>query len=475
MLRLSAGTPRHRDDLNRRTFFRVGAASGAGLCLTLPRLLNAATSQARAKSLILFALEGGPSHIDLWDMKPDAPDAIRGEFRPIATTVPGLAFCEHLPLLAQQAHHLTLVRSVHHTINDHNAGYYFAMTGRDPSSAGRLIVAPAPDNFPAIGSVVAKLRPSGRYLPDFVHTPDWMSNNNAFLPGQDAGFLGPAFDPFLAGDPSLPDFKVPGLDPPRELSPDRFARRRSLLGSIDRALGDGAEIDRLDTHYRKAFSLISSPQARSAFDLSSEPAFVRERYGFDPDNKRDKEARQFGGLPHLGQCLLLARRLIEAGVRVVTVCTGARYDQSWDTHRQHFPLLKRSILPMFDRGFSALLEDMNRRGLLDDTLVVAMGEFGRTPRVGQITSSAGADRGGRDHWPSCYTVLFAGGGMPPGAIFGASDKDGGHPARDAVSPQDIAATIYQALGIPPETEIRDPRIGRPYVLSTGTPIRALLG
>jgi hypothetical protein len=475
MLRLSAGTPRNRDDINRRDFLRVGAASGAGLCLDLPGLLRAASGRARAKSLILFALEGGPSHIDLWDMKPNAPEAIRGEFRPIATTVPGLVFCEHLPLLAQQAHHLTLVRSVHHTINDHNAGYYFAMTGRDPSSTGRLIVAPAPDNFPAIGSVVAKLRPSGRFLPDFVHTPDWMSNNNAFLPGQDAGFLGATFDPFLAGDPSLPDFKVPGLDLPRELSPDRFARRRSLLDSIDRALGEGEETEGLDSHYRKAFSLISSPQAKSAFDLSSEPASVRERYGLDPDNKRDKEARQFGGLPHLGQCLLLARRLIEAGVRVVTVCTGARYDQSWDTHRQHFPLLKRSILPMFDRGFSALLEDMNRRGLLDDTLVVAMGEFGRTPRVGQITSSAGADRGGRDHWPSCYTVLFAGGGMPKGAIFGASDKDGGHPSHDAVSPQDIAATIYQALGIPPDTEIRDPRQGRPYILTTGTPIRTLVG
>ena len=475
MLRITAGNRRHCDGLSRRTFFRVGAASGAGLCLTLPGLLKAASGGAKAKSLILFALEGGPSHIDLWDMKPDAPETIRGEFRPIATTVPGLVFCEHLPLLAQQAHHLTLVRSVHHTINDHNAGYYFAMTGRDPSSTGRLIVAPAPDNFPAIGSVVAKLRPSGRYLPDFVHTPDWMSNNNAFLPGQDAGFLGATFDPFLAGDPSLPGFKVPGLDLPRELSPDRFARRRSLLDSIDRALGEGEQIEGLDSHYRKAFSLISSPQARKAFDLSSEPDSVRERYGLDPDNKRDKEARQFGGLPHLGQCLLLARRLIEAGVRVITVCTGARYDQSWDTHRQHFPLLKRSILPMFDRGFSALLEDMNRRGLLEDTLVVAMGEFGRTPRVGQITSSAGADRGGRDHWPSCYTVLFAGGGMPKGAIFGASDKDGGHPSRDAVLPQDIAATIYQALGIPPDTEIRDPRIGRPYVLSTGTPIRALVG
>src|SRR5262245_3181756 len=373
MLRLLASRSTLCDGLSRRTFLRVGAAGGVGLSLGLPNLLRAASGRPRAKSLILFALEGGPSHIDLWDMKPDAPESIRGEFRPIATTVPGLDFCEHLPLLAQQAHHLTLVRSVHHSINDHNAGYYFAFTGRDPSSGGRLIVAPSPENFPSIGSVVAKLRPSGGRLPDFVHTPDWMSNNTAFLPGQDAGFLGAEFDPFLAGDPSLPGYIVPGLELPRDVSQRRFVGRRSLLDSIDHTLGEGPAVEGLDAHYRKAFSLISSPEARRAFDLASEPDSVRERYGFEPANKRNKEARQFGGLPHLGQCLLLARRLIESGVRVVTVCTGARYDQSWDTHRQHFPLLKRSILPMFDRGFSALLEDMNRRGLLDETLVVAMG------------------------------------------------------------------------------------------------------
>jgi uncharacterized protein (DUF1501 family) len=208
--------------------------------------------------------------------------------------------------------------------------------------------------------------------------------------------------------------------------------------------------------------------------LTREPAAVRERYGLDTDNPRSREARQFGGLPHLGQCLLLARRLVEAGVRVVTVCTGARYDQAWDTHRQHFPLLKRSILPMFDRGFSALLADMHQRGLLEETLVVAMGEFGRTPRVGQITSSAGADKGGRDHWPHCYTVLFAGGGMPGGAIVGASDAHAAYPARDAVTPPDITATVYRALGVDPTTTIRDP-LNQPYFLSTGAPIRALVG
>lgn len=479
MMRLWARPRRLCQGASRRDVLRVGATSLLGLHLGLPQLVRAAVAaRPRAKSLILFALEGGPSHIDLWDLKPEAPESIRGEFRPIDTTVPGLQFCEHLPRLAQQAHHLALVRSVHHTIGDHNAGYYFAVTGRDPSVGGRLIVAPARDNFPSIPAVVARLRPTGRPLPDSVQLPDWMSNNGSFLPGQDAGFLGAEFDPLLGGDPSLPNYQVPGLTLPKDVSLDRVRGRRSLLDLVDRTLGAGEEseaVEALDTHYRKAFTLISSPEARRAFDLSQEPASVRERYGLDPENPRKQEARQFGGLPHLGQCLLLARRLVEAGVRVVTVCTGARYDQTWDTHRQHFPLLKRSILPMFDQGFSALLEDLQQRGLLDETLVVAMGEFGRTPRIGQITSSAGADRNGRDHWPSCYSVLLAGGGVPGGAIFGASDQFGAYPARDPVTPHDIAATVYEAMGVPHDTLLHDPRQDRPHVLATGTPIRALLG
>ncbi len=394
MLRITAGNRRLCDGFCRRDVLHVGAAGMIGL--SLPGLLRAAAKAAprKAKSLILFVLEGGPAHQDLWDMKPDAPEQIRGEFRPIATTVRGLSLCEHLPLLATQAHHLTLIRSVHHTIADHNAGAYFALTGREPLKSGRLITGPAPDNFPPVGAVVAKLRPTGNPLPDFVHTPDWMSNNGEFLPGQDAGFLGAAFQPFVTGDPSRPGYRVPGLDLPKELSLDRVSRRRLLSSALDRALGDGQAVAGLDAHYREAYSLISSPVARRAFDLTREPVALRERYGIDPDNPRTREARQFGGLPHLGQCLLLARRLVEAGTRVVTVCTGARYDQAWDTHRQHFPLLKRSLLPMFDRGFSALLMDLHQRGLLDETLVVAMGEFGRTPRVGQITSSAAQTKAG---------------------------------------------------------------------------------
>ena len=478
MLRVTANDPRFRNGLGRRTVLRAGAAGLIGL--TLPRWLAgevqaAVNARPKVKSCVLFFLEGGPAHQDLWDMKPDAPDGVRGEFAPIDTTVPGLSFCEHLPMLAKQAHLLTFVRSVHHTIVDHNAGAYFALTGQTPVVGGRLVTSPSREDFPPFGAVLAKLRPSGRNLPDFVQTPDWMSNNGSFLPGQAAGFLGGGLDPFLTGDPSLPNYAVPGLELPRDVPLERMDRRRDLLESLGTALEPGPGLDAMNVHYKKAFDLLSSPEAKRAFDLSQEPPSVRERYGLDPKNPRVKEARQFGGLPHLGQCLLLTRRLIEAGVRLVTVCTGARYDQTWDTHRQHFPLLKRSILPMFDRAFSALLADMHARGLLDETLVVAMGEFGRTPKIGQITSNAGADRNGRDHWPHCYSVMFAGGGMPAGAVFGASDSHAAYPARDAVTPQDIAATIYQALGLDPAATFLRDALDRPFPLSTGTPIKALVG
>ena len=467
MLRLSA-----QFGSSRRAFLRLG---GAGLLgPSLAGLLQAATGKARAKSLILIAMEGGPAHQDIWDMKPEAPENVRGEFRPIATTIPNLMFCEHLPRLAKQAHHLAFVRSVHHTVGDHNAGYYFMLTGREPLNNGRLIVAPSADNFPSIPSVLAKLRPSGRTLPDSVQAPDFMSNNGSLLPGEHAGFLGAAFDPFLSGDPSGPTYSVPGLDLPSDLTLGRVEGRRSLRDAIDQGLADDPRTERLAPHLKKAYALIASAEARRAFDLASEPLAVRERYGYDPSHPRTKEVRKFGGLAEFGQCLLLARRLVEAGVRVVTVCTGPRFDQSWDTHRTHFPLLKTSLLPRFDQGFSALIEDLHRRGLLDSTLVVAMGEFGRTPKIGQITSDAGADKGGRDHWPHCFSVVMAGGGVPGGATFGASDKFAAYPARDPVTPGDIAATIYRAMGIDPATIVRDP-MDRPHALALGSPIRALVG
>ncbi|MGE5193150.1 MAG: DUF1501 domain-containing protein [Deltaproteobacteria bacterium] len=471
--------------LLRRDLLRIGSLGAVGLALpdllrAEPRPTGAAASRPnppRARSCILFFLEGGPAHQDLWDMKPQAPAEVRGEFQPIASTLAGVPICEHLPLLSRQMQRLALIRSVHHDIVDHNAGSYYALTGRSPVAGGKLIVADGPENFPPFGAVLSRLSPAAARLPEFVHLPDIMSNNGYDLPGERGGFLGPAYDPLVAGDPSSPGYTVPGLGLPAEIPALRLDRRRALLDSLDRSaagLEGDAKWAGMQTHYARAFSLLAGDETRKAFDLSREPAAVRERYGLPDRVDRSVEARKFGGLPHLGQCMLLARRLIEAGVRLVTVCTGRRIDQSWDTHRQHFPLLKKSLLPYADRAFSALLEDLAERGLLDETLVVAMGEFGRTPKLGQITSGAGADAAGRDHWPHCYTVLMAGGGICPGMVYGASDAFAAYPKSNAVTPEDIAATIYHALGIPPETVIYD-SLDRPHVVALGTPIGELFG
>jgi len=409
-------------------------------------------------------------------MKPDAPLEYRGEFRSIPTRTPGIGVCEHLPLLAQQMHHVAQVRSVRHDINDHNAGTYYCLTGRRPDDGDQLVRAPSRKLFPNFGSVLAKFRPSGKPIPDVVHIPEVLSNSGVDLPGQFSGFLGANFDPYVTGDPSFENFAPPGLELNPAVTPARQRRRRQLFDqTFDRALaslGEQNQFREMEAYHRKAFELLSSSGTRRSFDLARESTSVRERYGFDHGADRSKLARAFGGLPHLGQSFLLARRLIEAGTRLVTVCAGRRYCQAWDTHRKHFPLLKESLLPMTDRAFSALLEDLEQRGLLDDTLVVAMGEFGRTPKIGQVTSNAGAGPGGRDHWPHCYSVLFAGGGVRGGAVYGASDRIAAFPARDPVGPEDIAATIYHALGLDPSTEIQD-HLGRPLALAVGTPIREI--
>ena len=457
----------------------MGSLALAGL--SLPELIGAETQadgvpRGKAKSCIVFFLEGGPAHQDLWDLKPQAPLEVRGEFRPAATSVPGVSVCEHLPMVARSMHHFAQIRAVHHKIVDHNAGAYYMLTGRSPLAGGRLIISDEAENFPPYGAVLAQRWPQ-RNLPEFVQLPDVMTNNGHDLPGQRAGFLGPSFDPLIAGDPSAANYEIPGLSLPRDVTARRLNRRRELLTQLDQSAGQPAIAETwlgMDAHYDKAFSLLASPETRKAFDLSREPASVRERYGLADRVDRSIEARKFGGLPHSGQCMLLARRLIEAGVRLVTVCSGRRIDQAWDTHRDHFPLLKKSLLPYTDRALSALLEDLSERGLLDETLVVVMGEFGRTPKLGQITSSAGADAAGRDHWPHCYTVLMAGGGIRGGAIYGASDRFAGYPERDPVTPEDVAATIYHALGIDPEMRIYD-ALNRPHSVALGDPIESLFG
>ena len=477
MLPLTGRPSRLCSGLSRREFLRVGGLAVGGL--GLPQLLAApARRKGRAKSCLLIFMDGGPSHLELWDLKPDAPAEVRGEFGPIRSSVPGLMVGELLPLTSRRMHLLAQVRSVHHGVNDHNAGSFYMLTGRHPADGSKLIQHDSANTFPPFGAVVAKVQPVSHAMPSYVLLPEYQWNNGVDIGGQKGGFLGARCDPFVPGDPSLPGFAVPGLDLLPDVPLDRLAGRDDLRLALDAAVarrGEWPGAGRLDVFQRQAVEVVTSPAARRAFDLSREPWRLRERYGTDPGGDRSVEARKFGGLPHVGQTFLMARRLIEAGVRLVTVMTGRRIDQAWDTHRDHFGLMRRSLCPPFDRAFSALLDDLHLRGLLDETLVVVMGEFGRTPKVGSVTSGAGAAKGdGRDHWPYCYTVLFAGAGTPGGAVYGSSDATAAYPRENPVGPEDIAATIYEALGIDPATEIHDAQ-NKPYTLCTGRPIRALLG
>ncbi len=474
MLSLSGRTAKLCSGPSRREFLRVGGLAVGGLAL--PSLLAAPKGKAKATSCILIFMDGGPSHLELWDLKPNAPVEIRGEFGPIKSSVPGVTVGELLPLTSKQMHHLAQVRSVHHGINDHNAGSFYMLTGRTPSEGSKLIQTDTAATFPPFGAVMAKLKPAAKAIPPYVLLPEYQWNNGVDIGGQKGGFLGAACDPFVGGDPSLEGYTVPGLELSADVPLDRLGQRNDLRGQLDKTvgrLGESTALDRMGTFHRKAVEVITSPDTRAAFDLSKEPQKLRKRYGTDPGTDRSLEARKFGGLPHIGQTFLMARRLVEAGVRLVTVMTGRRIDQAWDTHRDHFGLMKKSLCPPFDAAFSTLLEDLADRKLLDSTLVVVMGEFGRTPKVGQVTSNAGASKeNGRDHWPHCYTVLFAGGGVPGGAVIGASDKTAAHPSDTPTTPEDVAATIYTLLGIPPDTELRDGQ-DRPYTLSPGTPVKGL--
>jgi hypothetical protein len=478
MLSVSGRPSQFCSGYSRREFLRIGGLAIGGL--SLPRLLAAPAASktpGRAKSCLLIFMDGGPSHLELWDLKPEAPLEVRGEFQPIRSSVPGVTVGELLPLTSRQMHHLAQVRSVQHSVTDHNAGSYYMLTGANPADgSARGIQTDTATTFPSFGSAVAYLRPVESAMPPYVLLPEYQWNNGVDIGGQKGGFLGAKYDPFLPGDPSRPDFAVPGLELLPDLPMDRLVERDNLRQALDSAIarrGERAGWDRFDGFQRRAVEVVTSPAVRRAFDLSQEPPKLRERYGTDPGSDRSLEARKFGGLPHIGQTFLLARRLIEAGVRLVTVMTGRRIDQAWDTHRDHFALMKQSLCPPFDRAFSALIADMHTRGLLDETLVVVMGEFGRTPKIGQITSGAGAAKNnGRDHWPFCYTVLFAGAGVRGGAVWGSSDRYAAYPKENPVGPADIAATIYTALGIDPATEIHDSQ-NRPYTLSTGKPITAI--
>jgi hypothetical protein len=461
-LDLSGCSEFRRTKITRRHLLQVG---GIGLLgLHVPGVLQSAERTAgrkpRAKAVILLHQYGGPSHHDTLDMKPAAPDMVRGEFKPIATKVLGISICERLPRLAQVADKFTLVRSLYHDMKNHNSAGYYSLTGHAPPSDDQRL-RDSRDLFPAYGSVVDLLAPAKAGVPTFVSYP-YVLRDGSITPGQHASFLGKAHDPFfLSQDPNSPDFRLPELSLPANLSLDRLENRREVQRLIDRQselLEFSARARGIDAIYEKALTMLTAPRVKKAFDLSEEPTGLRDRYGRTT----------------YGQGCLLARRLVEAGARFINVYFAATIGGQgntggWDTHgfnnKPMYPILKNYLLPLTDQTVPTLLEDLDARGLLDDTLVVWMGEFGRSPR---ITSMAG-----RDHWPKCYTALLAGGGVRRGFVYGSSDKVGAYPATDPVRPDDLAATMFHLLGIDPHHEVHD-ALNRPLPIAQGQPITGVL-
>ncbi len=447
---------------SRRQALSIG---GAGLLgLNMRRVLRAAEKArapaARAKSVIFLYQFGGPSHIDMFDMKPPPPTPSAARNRGIETSVPGLMISEHLPRVARVMDKVTLVRSVHHPMKNHNSASYYALTGHAPPSDD-IRLRDTLDLFPAYGSVVDHLLPSSGEMPSFVAYP-YVLRDGEVAPGQHASFLGKGHDPLLVTeDPNNTKFRLPELSLPENLSVDRLQSRREIQQLIDRQsrlLDYSAEARGLDSYYERALRMLDSPRVRQAFDLSSEPPEARDRYGRTT----------------YGQSCLLARRLVEAGVKFVNVyfsnTIGGQSNKSggWDTHgfnnTRMFPIVEEYHLPLTDQTLPTLLVDLDERGLLDSTLVVWMGEFGRTPKINENVS--------RDHWPGCYTVLLAGGGVRRGFVYGASDKNGARPDRDPVRPDDLAATMFHLLGIDSQTEVHDAN-DRPLVIAGGRPVSGI--
>ncbi len=448
--------------MTRRAALRVG---GLGLLgLTLPRMARAAgpagiaRAAAKAKSVIFLFQWGGPSHLETFDMKPDAPEGIRGLHKPMASNVAGLMVNERLPRMAKVMDKVCLVRSVHHTMRNHNSAAYYALTGHAPP-LDDIRLKDSLDLYPAYGSTVDRLAPlSDPELPTSVAFPHVISDGSV-TPGQHASFLGREHDPFLVRrDPNATDFSLPELSLPAGVSYERLSARRELQKLVDqqsRLLDHSAPARGLDAYYDKAMAMLHSDKLRGAFNLSAESEKARERYGRTT----------------YGQSCLMARRLVEAGVKFVTVYLDqsiggqSMTEGGWDTHgfnnTRMFPIIEKRHLPMMDQTLPTLLVDLDERGLLDSTLVVWMGEFGRTPRINGNIS--------RDHWPDCYTVLFAGGGTKRGYAYGASDRHGAYPAENMVRPDDVAATMYHLLGIDPSAEVRG-QGNRPVSITSGTPI-----
>jgi hypothetical protein len=460
---------------------RIGLAGGFGLFsqaalrargFDTPAAGFRGRSFGQAKSCILIYLFGGPSHIDIWDMKPAAPPEIRGEFKPRPTNIAGVQITEHLPRLALHADKYAIIRSLSHGDSAHGSAGHAMLTGRSPKIRGE--VGPTADDFPHYGATLAHLRPPAGSVAPYVSLPWMISTSTNIVPGQSGSFLGRAMDPLRLETP--PDqsliFAPPLSSLPAGVGPERLQARRALrdgLEAHDRLKGNPTAGD-MSELYRRAFRFLESKEATRAFRLEQEPPSVRERYGMNV----------------FGQSLLLARRLVEAGVTMVTVYWPDRKEPeafmnngvkdsvavpAWDTHGRkvgntpNFPALRERLLPPLDLASTALLEDLQLRGLLDQTLLIWTGEFGRSPR---INSDAG-----RDHYGNVFSAMLAGGGIRGGQVYGTSDKHGAFPADNPVSPGAFAATLYHCLGVSPDTEIPD-RLGKPVKVADGLPIRALL-
>jgi len=426
-------------NLNRRSMLKVGALALGGL--TLPGLLRARAdgSAANRKSVILVWLAGGPSHIDMYDLKPNAPAEVRGEFKPINTNVPGTQIGEHLPLQAKIADKFSVVRSAYHTNAGHGMGSQWMQTGYQATIEVN-------DNiYPSTGSVVSKLKgPNEPGLPAYVNLPRKVSFGNA-------AYLGASYNPFAPdANPNDSNFQVRNLKLPGRVSAERLENRKQLVSDIDTLHRDvdlKGDVSGFDTFYRDAMEMVTSVKAMNAFDVNKEPMKLRDHYG-----RND-----------LGQCCLLARRLVEAGVTFVTVQAGG----GWDTHGNNFTELKRKLLPQYDATVAALIEDLHDRGLSEDVLVISMGEFGRTPKINKDA--------GRDHWPGAMSILYAGGGLKMGQMIGTTDSTSSYPTSKPYTPGCVLSTMYHVVGIDHKHVFHDDAKRPLPVLSEGEPIKELVG
>lgn len=463
----------------RREFLRVGltsaglsaaglSAAGLGPSADASEPTNRIPGFGRAKSVILVYASGGQSQFETWDPKPDAPLDVRGAFKPIATPLPGVHLCEHLPRLAKIADRYTIVRSMSHEDLDHGSATYLALTGRYHARRSSN-PAPSPTDYPTYGSVLKRLRVTNRFPYEAVHLNAPALVPFLISPGQDGGFLGREFEPLVVGDPRDSNSVLPGLAPQPGLPMVRMKNRFTLKETLDgyrQKLEQDQKLADMSHLYRQALTMLSAPRYRDAFDLDQEPTKLRERYG------RHRS----------GQSCLLARRLVEAGVPFINVIwnhsnRGQDADPKdpevygWDTHNDIFDAMKLHLLPRFDESFSALLEDLDERGLLDETLVVCMGEFGRAPRVKLEPNFAG-NLPGRKHWASVYSIVLAGAGVSRGAVVGASDRLGAEPRTQRYGPWDIAATMFSAMGLDPTSHYTD-AFDRPIATTVGRPIDAI--